>query len=128
MYRQKYLTQAEIERLMNESSDEEETASLISSANNVELVLLPPNTVDELSDVEAIDGNVQILNDPSAFMPGEVAGEIEVVCDINDCNQNKPDRHCVRPKAIATRSFHMVALEQLQIQITPTMDWEKPLC
>lgn len=92
MYRQKYLTQAEIERLVNESSDEEETATLIRDADNVDLVLMPPSRVDELSDNENIDDNVQILHDPSAFMPGEVAGEVEVVCEYNDCNQNKPDR------------------------------------
>lgn len=92
MYRQKYLTQAEIERLINESSDEEEIATLMRDADNVDLVLLPPERVDELSDVENIDENVQILNDPSAFVPSEVAGEIEVICEFDDCNVNKPAR------------------------------------
>lgn len=92
MYRQEYITQAEIERLVNESSDEDETATLIRNANSVDLVMLPPDRVDELSDIEDIDENELILSDPSAIMPGEVAGSIEVVCDFNDCNTNKPDR------------------------------------
>lgn len=91
MYRKKYLTQAEIEQLMNESSDEEETATLIRHADQVDFVVLPPPQVDELSDLEEIDEGAQILNDPTAFIPGEVAGEIELMCDFDDCNRRMPD-------------------------------------
>lgn len=92
MYRQKYLTQAEIERLIDESSDEEEIATLVRDADHVDLVVMPPDTVDELSDIEALDENIQILCDPCAFMPKEVAGQIEVVCEFNDDNKHMPAR------------------------------------
>lgn len=91
MYRQTYLTQAQIENLICESSDEEETATLIRHADHVDFIVLPPPQVDELSDVEGIDEDDQILNDRSAFIPGEVAGEIEVACDYDDCNRRMPD-------------------------------------
>lgn len=91
MYRQTYMTQAEIERLLGESSDEDETATLIQNANSVDLVLLPPDTVDELSDTEDIDEDELVIGDASAFMPDDVSGHIEVVCNFNDCNTNKPD-------------------------------------
>lgn len=74
MLRKKYLTQREIEDLMNESSEEEETATLIRSADKVDLVLLPPSRVDEISDCEDIDDNIQVLNDLTCIIPQEVAG------------------------------------------------------
>lgn len=92
MYRQKYLTQREIEELINASSDEEETATLSRNADRVDLVLLPPPKVDDVSDLEDIDEESQILNDVADEMPLDVAGEIEVVCEFDDDNVHKPNR------------------------------------
>lgn len=93
MYRKKYVTQAEIVALLDASSseDEEETATLIRKADNVDLVLLPPPRVLVSSDVEDIDEDAQIQNDATDFAPTEVAGEIEVVCEFDEGNQNIPD-------------------------------------
>lgn len=92
MFRQKYLTQTEIENLMDASSDEDETATLIRNADRVDLVLMPPEQVDEISDVEEIDEDTQLISDRGAFLPRDVAGAIEVSVDYNDCNRNKPSR------------------------------------
>lgn len=94
MLRKKYLSLREIEELMNESSDEEETATQIKNADHVDFVLLPPVTVDDVSDGEAIDENVQLLNDQNNTLPNDVAGEIEVLCEFDDENHHKPVEPC----------------------------------
>lgn len=86
MFRKKYLTKSEIEDLINASSDEEETATLIRNADYVDLV----STVDDISDAEKIDDDVQVLNDQCDIMPGDVVGEIEVFCEFDECNKNMP--------------------------------------
>lgn len=71
------VTQREIEELINESSDEgkDETAANIRNADNVDLIMLPPPKVDEVSDVEDIDEDVHVLNDQFSALPPEVAGQ-----------------------------------------------------
>lgn len=94
MFRKKYMTQTEIEAWIEAqgSDDEEETAALIRHADNVDLVVLPPSRVDEISDIEDIDEDTQILNDATSIMPRDVAGEIELVCEYVEGNVNMPNR------------------------------------
>lgn len=91
MYRRKYLTQAEIEELMNASSDEEEAATEIKNADHVDFIVLPPERVDAISDAEDIDDNDQILNDVGTFVPNDIVGEIEVNCEFEDDNVHRPE-------------------------------------
>lgn len=91
MYRKKYLTTAEIEEMMNASSDEEEAATDIRKADHVDLVVLPPDRVDAISDDEQIDENELVLNDVGEYVPNDVAGPIEVHCEFDDDNVNRPD-------------------------------------
>lgn len=61
-------------------------------SDQVNFVLLPPSKIDQVSDLEDKDDDIQVLNDPSSHMPTDVAEEIEVVCEFDDDHTNKPDR------------------------------------
>lgn len=91
MYRKKYLTTAEIEKLMNASSDEEEAATEIWNAYHVDFIILPPDRVDAISDDEQIDLNEHAFNDVVDSVPSDVAGPIEVHCEFDHDNVNRPD-------------------------------------
>lgn len=60
---------SEVEELMNESNHEEdEITTLIRNRDYVDLVIsLPPPNIDDVKDVEGIDEDVQVLNDPSSM-------------------------------------------------------------
>lgn len=88
MYRKKFLTQIEIEDIINQSDDDDETGKFIRNADIVDLVILPPEQVDEISDLEDIDDDMQILSDANCPMPNDVAGLIELNCLYNDGNIN----------------------------------------
>lgn len=92
MFRKKYTSEAEIERLIHGNDNEEEDIMLIHDADTVDFALLPPRRVDELTDEENTDENEQILNDSSIFVPADVAGAKEVQCEFNDCNEKLPHR------------------------------------
>lgn len=95
MYRQKFLKQSELIQLLEEMSDEEEevsTKSLVQNADKVDLVILPPPRVDDVSDEENIDDDLQYLNNNIVDVPKEIAGEVEINCDYADDNENMPNR------------------------------------
>lgn len=81
-----------LEARSSEDEDEDAMASIIRSADTVDLVLLPPQKVDTISDVEDIDEDDQVISDVAGHVPGEMAGEIEVVCEYNEGNNKIPKR------------------------------------
>lgn len=50
--------------------------------------MLAAPTVDELSDEETVDDNVQLLRDAAPDAMPDLAGELEVLCDYDDDNIN----------------------------------------
>ncbi|XP_033218972.1 piggyBac transposable element-derived protein 3-like [Belonocnema kinseyi] len=86
MFRKRYRSQREIEEIMGRS--DHEIANRILYADTVDLVVLPPETADAVSDTENIDDEEQIMNDENEFLPHEIAGHIELSCTYNDDNPN----------------------------------------
>lgn len=76
MYRnRKILTVAELQAELDAfTSDEEDN---VSTADKINIVVIPPDKVDELTDNEEIDDNVQILRE-EATLPKEIPGQFEI--------------------------------------------------
>lgn len=102
MFHTKYPNISVIAEVADGSSDEEEAATLIRSADKVDLVILPPTPrVDEISDEEDIDEDLQVLNDDNCIrkngsfssfsVPEEPVGEIEVACQFYKGGKHVPD-------------------------------------
>ncbi|XP_036335352.1 uncharacterized protein LOC118745785 [Rhagoletis pomonella] len=84
----KILSQRDIEHIMNELDDHDEIVSNIKNADAVQMILLPPDAVDAVSDTEDVDEDVQLLSDQAEETPGEVAGAVEILYLYNDDNNN----------------------------------------
>lgn len=90
MFRKKFLSIRELEEFVNVSSDEvESTHCNVNSADITNIIVLPPENVDALSDCEELDDNVQVLHDDNR-VPNELAGEVELECTFDDLNSNIP--------------------------------------
>lgn len=54
---------------------------MVQHADAVDIIIIPPDTVDAVSDNEDLDDNVQLLRD---VQPRDIAGKMEIKCVYND--------------------------------------------
>lgn len=73
--RQEIRTTAELQEILDSWSDGEEDFERESDTTHV--VILPPDDVDEISDTEELDDNLQVLNDDQN-LPHEITGTYEI--------------------------------------------------
>lgn len=90
MFRKKYLTVGEIEDILNASDSDEDCDEVaqIKKADQIDIVILPPDKVDALRDNEDVDEDIQVQNDSNANILIETAGQVEVCFDIDNGNRN----------------------------------------
>lgn len=87
MFRQKYLSVTEIEDLLYASdSDEENDSAQLKKTEQIDVVILPPDTVDAISDDEEIDEDVQLMSNQNVKL-GETAGQLELCYQFDDGNE-----------------------------------------
>lgn len=77
--RQKFLTQVELNEIIENWSDDEN--ELGERPVEIPIVVVPPSSVDEQSDNEELDDNIQVTHDENV-MPREIAGSYELDMDV----------------------------------------------
>lgn len=92
--RRNVLSAAELQAIVDSWSDgdEDDDETGLNDGRNadaIDIIIRPPEDVDNVSDVEEIDDNVQILNDEN-IMPREMAGQFEVEYLYDDGNEHIP--------------------------------------
>lgn len=85
----KVLTVTELQAEIDGWTSDEEENVLNHKADKINFVITPPDKVDEISDNEDIDDNLQILYDKTQF-PNEMPGQFEIQYKYNDDNKNLP--------------------------------------
>lgn len=79
MPHQQFLSIKEIVEIINNSDSDDEQAREIGNAEEIDIVALPPSTVDETSENEGVDDEVQEIQPSNVTtLPLDIAGEIEV--------------------------------------------------
>lgn len=88
----KYLSVAEIEEILNasDSDEEDDEATQIRKADKIDIVILPPDKVDQISDSEDVDEENQVQHDDNANALIDTAGQVELNCEFNEENDELP--------------------------------------
>lgn len=93
MFRKKYLNLSEIEELLNASDSEDDEIgedAQIRKANAIDIVVLPPDKVDCISDCEDINDDIQLQSDFNETLSIETVGQIEIFCEYSDEKDGNP--------------------------------------
>lgn len=89
--RRNVLTAAELQAIIEGWSDEDSDGEedIDHHADAVDIIITPPDAVDDVSDNEELDENVQLLRDEHV-LPREIAGQFEIEYVYEDGNVNMP--------------------------------------
>lgn len=87
--RRNVLTASELQAEIDSWTSDEEGEENGHNADEVNIIITPPNQVDDISDDEEIDDNVQILHDQHQ-LPNEMAGQFELEYIYEDGNEHLP--------------------------------------
>lgn len=102
--RRNFRTAFELQAEIDSWTSDEEDSNLGHKADNIDIVITPPDLIDDVSDLEEIDDNIQIVNDDNK-LPNELAGQFEIEFNYDDGNVNlttEPQSSKSKPKRRVT--------------------------